>query len=122
MKALQATLFLLFLIPAAAAPLVAEEATSDVTIEGEILDLACYVSHEVRGADHADCAKRCVQAGQPMGLLTAEGAVYVLFADHKDSAAFEAAKNYAGETVRITGTVSEQAGVQGLTVHAVESS
>ena len=92
-----------------------------VTVTGEILDMACYISHGAKGADHAACAKRCVKGGQPMGLLAKDGKVYLLYADHGDASAFESAKNFAGETVTISGTKSVQGGMEGIEVHKVES-
>src|SRR5262249_47185595 len=68
-----------------AAPATADEkkaGTKDKAIQGEVLDLACYIAHGASGAGHADCAKECAKGGQPMGLLSADGTVYVLLADH----------------------------------------
>jgi hypothetical protein len=90
-----------------------------VTLHGEILDMACFVAHEAKGSDHAACAKRCVKAGQPMGLLTDDGTVYLLYASHDDSTAFDAAKEHAGHKVMITGKKAEQSGILGIEVHAV---
>ena len=101
-------------------PVAGAEGGEDMTLEGEILDLACYLPQGARGADHADCAKKCVKAGQPMALITEEGTVYVLYADHKDSAPFEKAMEHAGQTVKVTGSAAEMAGMKGLTVHGVE--
>ena len=91
-----------------------------MTVRGEILDMACYVSHEAKGPDHADCAKRCVMGGQPMGLLAEDGKVYLLYASHKDGSAFEQAKEHAGQQVEITGVAATQAGIKGLEVHGVK--
>lgn len=96
-------------------------AGDSIEVTGEILDLACYISNESHGADHADCAKRCVEAGQPMGVMAEDGTVYVLFADHGDSSAFAKAKKHAGDTVTVSGTMSDRAGVKGITVTAVSS-
>ncbi|TDI41825.1 MAG: type 1 fimbrial protein [Acidobacteria bacterium] len=93
-----------------------------VTIKGEIVDMACYVAHEAKGADHQACAKRCVKGGQPMGLLTADGDLYLLYASHADGSAFEAAKELAGEMVALTGKESEQNGIKGIEVASVEKS
>ena len=91
-----------------------------MTVQGEILDMACYVAHEAKGPDHAGCAKRCVEGGQPMGLLTKDGTVYLLYANHKDAAAFEQAKEHAGQSVEITGVAATQSGIKGLEVHGVK--
>jgi hypothetical protein len=92
----------------------------DVTVQGEILDMACYVAHEAKGPDHAGCAKKCVKGGQPMGLLAEDGTVYLLYASHEDGDAFEKAKEHAGEQVELTGAMATQAGVKGIEVHAVK--
>ena len=92
----------------------------EMTLRGEILDMACYVAHEAKGPDHAACAKRCVKGGQPMGLLADDGTVYLLYANHKDGSAFEAAKEHAGAKVEITGVAASQAGIRGLEVTAVK--
>ncbi len=57
---------------------------------GEVMDLACYTAKGAKGADHAGCAKSCVKNGQPMGLLTDDGTLVLLAADHKDGAPYEA--------------------------------
>jgi len=91
-----------------------------VAVKGEILDLACYVGHEAKGPGHADCAKRCVKGGQPMGLLAEDGTLYLLVANHQDGTPYEAAKDKAGEIVTVRGVVSERGGMRALEVQAVE--
>lgn len=102
-------------------PMAAHAAGKDTTVKGEILDMACYVSHDGKGPEHAACAVKCVKGGQPMGLKAEDGTVYLLFADHGDSAAFEKAKDFAGKNVEITGEVASKDGLKGITVHAVKS-
>ena len=91
-----------------------------MTVRGEILDMACYVAHEAKGPDHAACAKRCVKGGQPMGLLTDDGTVYLLYASHDDGTAFEQTKEFAGQKVELKGVMATQAGINGLEVHDVK--
>ena len=91
------------------------------SVEGEIIDMACYVANEAKGPDHASCAKRCVKAGQPMGLLANDGTVYVLYANHRDGAPFEAAKELAGTKVQLSGKLSTMSGIKGIEVQAVEA-
>jgi hypothetical protein len=98
-----------------------EEKHGSTTVQGEILDMACYVAHEAKGPDHAGCAKRCVKGGQPMGLLAEDGTVYLLYASHEDGSAFEATKEFAGQKVEVTGVEATRAGVKGLEVHSVKA-
>jgi hypothetical protein len=83
---------------------------------GEVMDLACYVASGAKGSDHAGCAKSCVKNGQPMGLLTGDGTLVLLTADHKDGAPYEALKDLAGEKAEVSGTLAEKDGMKVVTV------
>lgn len=90
-------------------------------VKGEILDLSCYMGHGGQGEGHAGCAAKCLKGGQPMGLLGTDGGVYLLFADHADSTAYEKAKEFAGKKVEITGDVASKGALKGITVHGVKA-
>jgi hypothetical protein len=94
-------------------------ASSDISVRGEIVDLACYIGHGAKGADHQQCAAKCAEMGQPLGLLASDGKLYILVADHQDSAGFLKARKLAGEQVEMTGTPAEKNGIAALTVHDV---
>ena len=51
-------------------------------IEGEILDLACYIPKRAKGPAHRKCAQTCAEHGMPLGLLTDDDAVYLLYPRH----------------------------------------
>ncbi len=88
-------------------------------VRGEILDMACYIAHEAMSVNHAVCAARCIAGGQPMGLFTDDGTVYLLYASQQDRAAFEKAKEYAGQKVEVRGVAATRAHINGLEVHEV---
>src|ERR1043166_8155407 len=48
------------------------------TLTGEIVGVSCYLQLGKRGAAHVDCGRKCVQAGQPGGLLDKDGNLYLL--------------------------------------------
>ncbi len=83
---------------------------------GEVVDLACYVANGAHGSDHAGCAKSCVKNGQPMGLLTDDGTLVLLAADHKDGEPFEQLKDHAGDKVEVMGSLAEKDGMKIVTV------
>ena len=83
---------------------------------GEVVDLACYVGQGAKGADHAGCAKSCVKNGQPMGLLTDDGTLVLLAADHKNGEPYDALKDLAGEKAAVTGSLAEKDGMKVVTV------
>ncbi len=105
-----------FLVVAAALGLALSAGAEANSWTGEVLDLACYVGNGAKGADHAGCAKSCVKNGQPMGLLTDDGTVVLLAADHKDGAPYEALKDLAGEQAQVTGSLAEKDGMKVVTV------
>ena len=95
-------------------------APSGVTLKGEIVDLACYLARGGKGPEHAACAAKCAEMGQPIGLVS-EGKTYLLMADHADTSAYTKAKTLAGSKVEIQGQVSDRDGMSGLTVLAVKT-
>jgi len=97
------------------------EGGEKVTVQGEILDMACYVAHGATGAEHAKCAKTCVKGGQPMGILAKDGTVYLLYASHEDGTAFGETKEFAGAQVELTGLMATKAGIKGIEVHSVKA-
>jgi len=42
-------------------------------ITGEVIDMACYIDHNATGEKHADCAKKCITSGLPVGLKADDG-------------------------------------------------
>jgi hypothetical protein len=91
------------------------------TVQGEVLDLACYMGHGGQGEGHAGCAAKCLKGGQPMGLLGTDGTVYVLIGDHMDASAFEKTKEFAGKKVEVTGELATKGGLKGITVTGVKA-
>ncbi|MGE5192625.1 MAG: hypothetical protein ACM3U2_08995 [Deltaproteobacteria bacterium] len=55
------------------------------TVVGEIIDLSCYLQVGKHGDKHRECGQKCVKNGQPVGLLTEDGAVYMLIDEEHDS-------------------------------------
>jgi hypothetical protein len=89
------------------------------TWKGEVLDLACFIGHGKKGPGHAACAKTCVKGGQPMGLLTTDGKVLLLAADHANEKPYKAAQDLAGKNVEIKGTMAQGSGISMVTVSEV---
>lgn len=52
-----------------------------VTLTGEIVDCSCYWQLGKHGAKHKECGQKCARAGEPIGLLTSDGTVYLLMAE-----------------------------------------
>ena len=55
-----------------------------ITAVGEVVDLSCYLQVGKHGEKHRDCGQKCARAGQPIGLVTADGTVYTLIDEEHD--------------------------------------
>jgi type 1 fimbria pilin len=91
-----------------------------VTLKGEIVDTGCYIAHGAMGEKHKDCATKCIANGMPMGLMTADGKLYLLTLDHDNADPYNQAKTMAGAMVEVTGTVSERNGMKAIDVTGVK--
>jgi len=89
------------------------------TITGEIVDMGCYMAHEARGEKHMGCATKCIANGMPMGLLTADGRLFLITLDHDDADPYNKCKDLAAKQVKLTGVVSDRAGMHAIDVTAV---
>ena len=90
------------------------------TVSGELLDMACYMAHEGKGAKHAKCAGACVTGGAPLGLLTKEGKVYLVVGDHTNEKPYVEAKALVGADAKLTGTVFTRGGLAAIVVSKAE--
>lgn len=97
-----------------------------ITRTGEIVDFSCYLQLGKHGEKHRSCGQKCVQNGQPIGLLTQDGALYLLMPEEHDPRrdggvdAKASASEHMGHIVQVTGTEASVNGyhaiyVQGLT-------
>jgi hypothetical protein len=84
---------------------------------GEILDMACYIGRNARGPSHKRCAQKCAEHNMPLGILTDDGTVYLLYPKHGAEEDFEAVKKLAGAKAKLTGKTHEKDGLKGLEVH-----
>ena len=120
MKSFRSVLMLLIILSLSFAVFASGDAET-VTVRGEVLDFACYIGHGAKGEGHSACAKKCVKAGQPMGLLAEDGTVYLLYAGHDDSSAFEKTKEFAGKKVEINGKAATRDSIKGIEVRGVKA-
>jgi hypothetical protein len=85
----------LSLAVAAAAP------SKEGTVEGEVIDTACYLKSNARGEQHKKCAVACSKDGFPAGIVDASGKVYTILASSPGLAEHQASQ------ARATGVIHE---------------
>jgi hypothetical protein len=99
------------------------EAKGDLKkMEGEVLDLHCFMLHPEngQGADHAKCAEMCINKGLPVGFRSSTGEIYLLLGGGHDPVKTLVAQ-HAGVPVRVEGVVVEHDGVRALQLKTIEN-
>jgi hypothetical protein len=93
------------------------------TVTGEIVDLSCYLQLGKHGEKHVGCGKKCLAAGQPIGLVAKDGSLYMLMEEEHDprrdgqTAGFrKAATDHLGHIMEVTGTEAMVRGYRAIYV------
>jgi hypothetical protein len=96
-------------------------AEKEAAITGEVVDVSCYLHLGAKGEGHQDCAVACAKAGGALGILTADGKLYVstLPDDHK-AGPNALLMDHISHTVTAKGMVRSKGGVNGIMIRSVE--
>ena len=92
------------------------------TVVGEILDFSCYLQIGKHGEKHRSCAQKCFSNGQPIGLLTQDGTMYMLMEEEHDPRRDgqtdfrKTASDHAAHIMEVTGTSYDHGGYKALYV------
>jgi hypothetical protein len=92
------------------------------TLVGEIVDFSCYLQVGKHGEKHRACGQKCFTNGQPIGLLTKDGNLYMLMEEEHDprrdglTDLRKAATEHVAHIMEVTGTQSSHAGYKALFV------
>ncbi|MGH9632138.1 MAG: hypothetical protein ACRD7E_27855 [Bryobacteraceae bacterium] len=92
------------------------------TVVGEIVEFSCYLQVGKHGEKHRSCAQKCITNGQPIGLLTKDGTLYMLMEEEHDPRRDgltdfrQAAADHASHIMEVTGTSSQHGGYKALYV------
>jgi len=96
-----------------------DKSAKTTTVQGEVIDMACYMTKGEHGSDHADCATACINSGLPVGVLDKSGHVYLcMTATHKPANSLLV--QYAAKEVKVTGIVYKKGGMDMFAVDKVE--
>lgn len=93
-----------------------------MTVVGEIVDFSCYLQLGKHGEKHRSCGQKCVQNGQPIGLLTESGALYMLMPEEHDPRrdggvdAKASGSEHMGHIVEVNGTEASVNGYRAIFV------
>jgi hypothetical protein len=92
------------------------------TVTGEIIDLSCYLQLGKHGEKHKSCGQKCLNNGQPIGLLAKDGTIYMLMDEEHDprrdgqTELRKAATDHFAHVMEVTGTETTVRGVHAIYV------
>jgi hypothetical protein len=93
-----------------------------VTVTGEIIDLSCYLQLGKHGEKHKPCGTKCLNTGQPIGLLAKDGSVYMLMDEEHDprrdgqTELRKAAGEHLAHVMEVSGTETTVRGIHAIYV------
>ena len=89
----------------------------EVTLNGEVVDVSCYVEKGAKGESHKECAITCAKNGWPLGILTKDGKLYVaMTAMGYDCIPNKVLMEHIGHQVEVTGYTHSKGGVNGISI------
>ena len=93
---------------------------ADMTVKGEVVDVACSVAKKDggKGAAHANCAMVCAKKGQPVGILTAD-AIYTVTGDYASNSNAKLL-DFVAKTVEVSGDVTEKDGQKMIAIKSIK--
>ena len=119
-KTIRATIGLLALLLLGVVSVFGEPKGDNVKIKGEVVDLWCYLEGGDHGADHKACGISCAKAGNPIGLVTEKGEVYVMMGIKDHQPGKDVLIEKMADTVTVEGTLVKKGGTQVIYVTAVK--
>lgn len=98
----------------------AEPKGETVTVKGEVVDLWCYLEGGDHGAEHKQCGIACAKAGNPIGILTEKGDIYMMMGIKDHQPGKEVLIEKIAQIVTVEGTLVKKGGVQAIYVSSVK--
>ena len=90
-------------------------------MQGEIVELPCYMVTGARNTAYHACAFACTRKAVPIGIATDSGELFLLLTESNNPEPYEAAQQLAGGRAQLTGRVISKRGVASLIVESAEA-
>ena len=97
-------------------------AADTASMQGEIVDIACFFRHDSKGPEHTSCAVYCANLGMPMAFLEeGTGNLFVVLpSGHADPK--ETVLPHLGQKVDIEGVLMASGGLTGIEITRIQPS
>ncbi|HEX9727727.1 MAG TPA: hypothetical protein VGA37_04425 [Gemmatimonadales bacterium] len=118
-----AVALMLFAAPASAQDMGAKPEGHAMTITGTVVDISCKFSFGLTGDGHRMCAQVCADQGVPLAILGSDGKLYIPTSTAMPGGDQNGRlKEFAEQSVRVSGTVYEAGGARAIQIESVRRS
>jgi hypothetical protein len=94
--------------------------SDEKTLEGEIIDITCYIRHDSKGPDHLKCAEYCATLGMPFGFLEDKThKIYLILPDGHENPV-KPYKKHLGKKVKVKALLYTMGGMTGFEIVSIE--
>jgi type 1 fimbria pilin len=99
----------------------AAQAGNDMTLNGQVIDVNCYVSMGASGQGHKACATACAKAGVALAILGSDGNIYMPVSSKPADPQNRRLEPFAEARVRITGVHRMSNGMHTIEIKTIEA-
>jgi type 1 fimbria pilin len=92
-----------------------------VTLTGQVIDVNCYSTHQLSGAQHKNCATACANKGVSLAILTNDGTIYMPVSSKPADPQNSRLVSFAEGKVKVTGTHRMANGLHTIEIATVEA-
>ena len=97
-----------------------ESEIDEKTVQGEFIDITCYVRHDSKGPNHLKCAEYCASLSMPFGLLEdGTNKIYLILPGGHDNPT-ELIMPYIEKKVKVDGIIYTMGGLTGFEIQEIE--
>lgn len=99
-----------------------ETKEKQITVEGEVVDLFCYMTRhqgEGKGARHAGCTNACIKKGGSVAFVSDKGDLYMLLSS-TTAPIKRRVVGLGGKKVRVTGIEIDRDDIEAIKVKRIE--
>ena len=111
----------LFALPLRAQAAAAGGGGDQVSLTGTVIDVNCYSTHQLTGAQHKSCATACANKGVSLAILTSDGTIYMPVSSKPADPQNSRLASFVEGKVKITGTHRMANGLHTIEIAKVEA-
>lgn len=92
-----------------------------VTVTGQVIDVNCFTTHQLSGAQHKNCATACANKGVALAILSSDGTVYMPVSSKPGDPQNSRLLPFIEGKVKVTGTHRMASGLHTIEIATVEA-